>query len=236
MSVEKSAGKSDERSAPISATCTVARMPRPSSLVDPAWDALTPLPIALFHPRSSDHHPGVRVRIGHSGERVHVRFEVDDRWVLSRQTEFNASVCTDSCVEFFVEPLPGRGYFNFEINAGGTLHCSHIEDPTPAPGGFARMAFLSPAELAQVEVATSLPRTIDPELPGPISWKLMVGIPVAMLAGRLKAPLAADGTWRANFYKCADHSSHPHWASWAPIGERLAFHVPDRFGELVFRS
>ena len=27
--------------------------------------------------------------------------------------------------------------------------------------------------------------------------------------------------WRGNFYKCADESSHPHWASWAPIGPEL---------------
>ena len=41
-------------------------------------------------------------------------------------------------------------------------------------------------------------------------------------------------TWRGNFYKCGDHTSHPHWASWSPIGEQLDFHQPEFFGELRF--
>jgi len=39
-------------------------------------------------------------------------------------------------------------------------------------------------------------------------------------------------TWRANFYKCADDSSHPHWMSWNPVGDPLSFHRPERFGVL----
>jgi hypothetical protein len=38
--------------------------------------------------------------------------------------------------------------------------------------------------------------------------------------------------WRANAFKCGDQTSHPHWASWAPIGEALNFHQPGRFGWL----
>ncbi|MBI5094406.1 MAG: diguanylate cyclase, partial [Candidatus Hydrogenedentes bacterium] len=44
-----------------------------------------------------------------------------------------------------------------------------------------------------------------------------------------------DGqTWRANFYKCGDETSHPHWASWAPIGEELNFHQPQYFAPIHF--
>ncbi len=217
-------------------TYAVARMPRPTGLADPAWDALRPLAIDRFHARSSDHHPRVTARIGHSGERVHVRFAVDDRYVLARQTAVNSMVCTDSCVEFFVEPLPGLGYFNFEINAAGTLHCSYIQDPTPVPGGFKVMAYLTAEELGRVGVDTTLRGVIDPERPEPVSWQLALDIPVAVLAQRLGRALTTTGTWRANLYKCADHSSHPHWASWAPIGERLAFHQPPYFGELHFQA
>ena len=41
--------------------------------------------------------------------------------------------------------------------------------------------------------------------------------------------------WRGNLYKCADHTSHPHWLTWAPINRpRPDFHVPDQFGILTF--
>lgn len=41
--------------------------------------------------------------------------------------------------------------------------------------------------------------------------------------------------WTANFQKCADETSHPHWVSWMPLPE-LNFHLPDFFGEIVFRD
>ncbi|MBO7566063.1 MAG: hypothetical protein J6T60_03070, partial [Bacteroidales bacterium] len=44
-------------------------------------------------------------------------------------------------------------------------------------------------------------------------------------------PSLDDATWRGNFYKCADHSSHPHWLTWNPVSV-LNFHLPDCFAEI----
>jgi hypothetical protein len=41
--------------------------------------------------------------------------------------------------------------------------------------------------------------------------------------------------WRANFYKCGDDTSHPHWAAWSPVDE-LNFHLPRCFGRLGFAA
>jgi hypothetical protein len=38
---------------------------------------------------------------------------------------------------------------------------------------------------------------------------------------------------RGNFFKCADESSHPEWASWSPV-DRLDFHRPHCFGTIRF--
>ena len=48
--------------------------------------------------------------------------------------------------------------------------------------------------------------------------------PLGTLAGR---------AWRANFYKCGDQTSHPHWAAWSPVDE-LNFHLPRCFGTIAF--
>ena len=49
-------------------------------------------------------------------------------------------------------------------------------------------------------------------------------------------PSAGQG-WSANFYKCADKTSHPHWGSWAKVEvDRPAFHLPAYFGTLEFSS
>lgn len=42
-------------------------------------------------------------------------------------------------------------------------------------------------------------------------------------------------TWRANFCKCADDSSRPHWLTWSPVTDsEPAFHRPKYFGILEF--
>ena len=54
------------------------------------------------------------------------------------------------------------------------------------------------------------------------------------------APVTAPGpgvAWRANFYKCADASSHPHWLTWAPVDwPQPDFHRKEFFGTLVFEQ
>lgn len=216
---------------------TSATIPRltgsaiPNSPLDPLWNSVPSLDVSLFHAQSSAHRPVVRAQLAHSGDHVHLRFVVHDRFVLSRNITPNGPTHLDSCVEFFVEPLPGRGYFNIEICAGGAVHCSHITDSTRTPSGFASFQLLDPSELASMRIATTLPPTVDPEITAPLDWAAVAHIPIALFAKRLGgAAPPVPGVWRANFYKCADRSSHPHWASWAPINEQLSFHAPERFG------
>ncbi len=201
----------------------------------PFWRDAPPLDVGHFHHASTDHRPRTQAKLAHTDEAIHVFFRVEDRYVLSRRTELHATVCRDSCVEFFVEPLPGKGYFNIEINCGGTMLLFFIEDETPTPEGFKRYTRV-PAELAErITITPSMPSRIDEEITDPCTWTLRYTIPLSLFEhylGRL-GPLGGR-QWRGNFYKCADESSHPHWASWSPIGEVLSFHLPRTFGELHF--
>lgn len=47
----------------------------------------------------------------------------------------------------------------------------------------------------------------------------------------------APGTrWRANFYKCADKTSHPHWLTWAPVDyPKPKFHLSGFLGWIEFK-
>ena len=209
----------------------------PGLKLSEGWRNVVPLNIEHFHPRSSAHRPQTQVRLAYSGSALYVRFDVQDRYVRSVHRGFNGAVCKDSCVEFFTQPAGARGYFNFETNAGGSLHCSYITDPTIGLKGFAGSTMLDAKDLAGIVTYHSLPDTVDPEITEPIHWTVSLSIPMALLekyAGPL--PGMQDQTWRANFYKCGDATSQPHWASWNPIGEQLSFHKPEYFGEIVFAS
>jgi len=201
---------------------------------NPAWSEAESLEITHFRPESSSHRPRTRARLLHDNEGIHGIFQVDDCYVLCKRTEYGSEVWKDSCVEFFAQPKPGGGYFNFEFNCGGAFLCCHIVDPTRTPDGFKQFSRV-PADVAQgIQVATSLPRVVDPEIMKPLTWTLKFFIPFALFeqyAGKLGQ--ISGATWRGNFFKCAEENSHPHWAAWSPVDE-FNFHLPQCFGEIHF--
>jgi hypothetical protein len=199
------------------------------------WEQAEDARIDQFHAASNLWRPDARAKLLYDGDNLYVQFRVDDCYVVAKHTNFQDPVWQDSCVEFFVQPRPGSGYFNFEINCVGALLSSYIEDPTRTPDGFAKFTRLLPRHGQRIRITHSLPSMVTPERAKPIVWYVGCQIPRAVLeayAGPL-GPLAGQA-WRANFYKCADESSHPHWASWAPIGEALNFHQPHCFAPLRF--
>lgn len=206
-----------------------------------AWDPVPAVDVSAFRPESSDHRPETRVKLLYDDQHLFGIFHVQDRYVHCTNTRYQSPVCKDSCVECFFQPFPGSdqhdhaGYFNFEINCGGTLYVSYITDSTIGPDRkFKEVTMLPPGDGNQVRIHHSLPEVVDPENPDPVEWSLEFSIPLAMLesyVGRVR-PLAGC-TWKGNFYKCASDTTHPHWAAWAPV-DQLNFHLPRCFGTWQF--
>jgi hypothetical protein len=201
---------------------------------DPAWEAAEPIEIAHFRPEGSDHRPRTRARLAFDDEGLCGLFRVEDRHVRSVHTRFGDPVYQDSCVEIFLQPRAGRGYLNFEMNAGGALLASHVTDHRKTGDGFAAARMLTEEDGRRVTVLSTLPPVIEPEIEGPVDWQLAFFIPTALLETFVGpvGPLPGQ-QWRANLYKCGDRTSHPHWASWSPVDERN-FHLPHCFGTLRF--
>ena len=198
----------------------------------PAWRAIPALTIALHMGEAPSHRPLAQAKLQYDQQSVYVVFRVQDRYVRSVVTEYQGGVCTDSCVEFFFTPGAdlAEGYFNIEVNCGGNLLFTH------------RMArdqdviAVHPADAEALSVAHTLPPRVEPEIAHPVTWQVAYRVPVAIIAKYAPAtPPARGATWRANFYKCADLSSHPHWLTWAPVAwPKPDFHRKEFFGTLEF--
>ncbi len=202
-----------------------------------SWGQVPTLEIDRFHASSTEHRPLTQAKLLYDRRFLYVHFRVQDRYVRAVSRRYQDSVWEDSCVELFVQPRPDRGYFNFEMNCGGLLLLYYIEDPTRTPDGFVKYRRVDRRHLRGLRVFHTLPRRVQTELPGPLSWGVEYRVPFALFAVYLGSPPETAGrSWRGNLYKCADACSHPHWASWAPIGEELNFHQPERFGELAFEA
>jgi hypothetical protein len=197
------------------------------------WERAVAGQVEHFHPAGTAHRPATSFRLLWSGEDLYLRFDVLDQHVRCVHTARQSPVCVDSCVEFFVQPAD-HGYVNLEFSATGTVLSSHILNATRTPTGFVDYRMLSDSELDLLEIHSSLKGPIEPERHGPTAWWLAARVPSALLRpARAKAPSTGD-QWRANFFKCGDQTSMPHWGSWSEIGDQLNFHQPSRFGTLRF--
>ncbi|HWX20219.1 MAG TPA: carbohydrate-binding family 9-like protein [Candidatus Binatia bacterium] len=201
---------------------------------DPFWSQAETLEISHFLPESSSHHPRTQVRLLYDERGIRGIFQVHDQYVRCVRTNYFDEVWKDSCVEFFAEPQPDRGYFNFEFNCGGAFLCCHILDPERVPGGFREFTKVPASLGGQIKVCSSLPSRIEAEIADPVVWTLRFSIPFAFFEHYL-GPLGdtKGQVWRGNFFKCAEEISHPHWAAWAPV-DKFDFHRPECFGTLRF--
>jgi hypothetical protein len=212
--------------------------PELSGLWDgPAWREADVASIASFHPAGSDHHPLTEVKMLYDDQGLYVLFRVQDRYVVCTRTENQTLTSKDSCVEVYLQPFPGdKGYLNFEVNCGGAILLFYVLDPRRNnPGIFKHKHILPQSLIDTMRIYHSLPRTLPAEIGEPVEWRIELFIPCALLEAYVgKLPPPQQRRWRGNFHKCADDSSHPHWASWSSIGSELNFHVPATFGELRF--
>ena len=69
---------------------------------------------------------------------------------------------------------------------------------------------------------------------GMFEWELFLKIPFTLLGVDYKH---LPEKLLANFYKCADATSMPHYVTWNPVlTDKPDFHRPEFFGELIFMT
>lgn len=156
---------------------------------------------------------------------IHYRVEEDSVRAVSGNDL--GPVWEDSCCEFFISPDAEGGYYNLEANCIGTvLLCNGQtrEHRTPAPV----------ALLGQIDRWASLGRTPFDTKNGAQAWELSLVVPVSSFFRHRLVDLSGL-QMRANFYKCGDKTSRPHFLSWNPIDVASPdFHRPDFFGQITF--
>jgi len=198
----------------------------------PAWADIEAVNIDQFHEKSSDHQPVTKAKVVYDDDGLYVIFRAEDQYVRSVNTGHNCGVCRDSCAEFFFEPIAGHGYFNIEINCGGHILMHYNSRSATIKYDDVE---LNSARLDKFKLYHSMPDVVEPEITEPTTWYLEYFIPFEIMESYVGTLPPRPGThWRGNFYKCADQTSHPHWAMWNRVGGTLGFHKPEFFAPLYF--
>lgn len=196
------------------------------------WKDMAPLYLSEFMGDKPEHFPQTQAKIAYDDSSMFVIFKVADQYIKAIHDKNQDPVYKDSCVEFFFSPGEdsNEGYFNLEMNCGGTILFHHQKKPGVGS------KLISTTHIDQIEVAHSLPKIVNSEIEKRTTWVVEYRIPFSVLTDYHHFSLPKKGTiWRANLYKCADDTSHPHWLTWAPVDHpKPNFHLPEFFGWLDF--
>lgn len=170
--------------------------------------------------------PKVNFRMFHSGEDLHLRFEVEEQYTQALVERDNGNVWTDSCVEFFLS-LDDRGYYNFETTCIGRMLMA-FRKVKPEP------TYATEEILSLIERTPSIGSEPFAELIGENKWTMTLKIPAsALFRHELKSWQGVEA--RMNLYKCGDNLTKPHFLSWRAIDMPSPnFHVPQFFETVKF--
>ncbi len=196
------------------------------------WENIPSVELMNTMGRVPEFLPRTQIKLMYNEKYIYGIFKVDDKFVRSVRTEINSDVSNDSCVEFFFTPYHdvSVGYFNLEINAGGT---PLIRFQKKQYVGQIKMDI---DDIKKIIIAHSMPKVVEPELKEPVTWTIEFKIPLDMLNKYYKIEKPKAGVkWRNNFYKCGEETSNPHYMTWNKVINPVPkFHMPEFFGELEF--
>lgn len=181
-------------------------------------------------PKEFPYSPRAEFRIACTPEAFVINYRATEQSVKATYTADNDAVWTDSCMEFFLSPSPADGvYYNLECNCIGTVLLG-------ARGGSVPKAHATPQVMQGIKRWSSLGREPFAERMGEATWQVALVVPFEAYWHH-KISADATQTMRANFYKCGDDLSQPHFLSWNPIVfDKPNFHLPEYFGELILKN
>jgi len=198
----------------------------------PFWRKTEPVRLLNYMGEKPSHFPVTEVKLTYDNQNIYVIFRVKDRYVKAIAKDINGRVWEDSCVEFFFTPGPdvSRGYFNMEMNCKGIFLINWHKNGNQEKG------HMEDSDNKHIIVSFSLKEDVMEEIEKPTTWTVEYCIPFFVLEKYMEVDRPAPGkVWKANFYKCADKTSHPHWLTWAPVGfPTPQFHLPEFFGTINF--
>lgn len=149
---------------------------------------------------------------------LYVHMKTTERKIRAYCSNRNDEVCEDSCMEFFIAPdSDDIRYFNFEINAIGTLLlyvCNKRIEMVPTTDD---------ARIFNIKSIISND-----------GWELFYEIPFSFMTKYFNK---ISPTMIANFYKCGEKTEPRHFSAWnKPQDAPSDVHRPEDFGLLIFEG
>lgn len=185
----------------------------------PNWDAIDALEINIPYRTPADIQAWAKLCWDETGFYVNLRAR--EAHIRCEETGLLPMICNDSCLEFFFRPMAdSMAYFNFEFNPACGLWLGHglgVND-------LVRLVVHDEQETFQPKSY----RTDD-------GWGITFHVPFTFVRHFFPEFKAYEGLqFFGNCYKCGDLTVQEHYLSWNLVDqEKLSFHTPQFFGEMI---
>lgn len=161
--------------------------------------------------------PKTVVTIGYDEGGFNLHFVSYETEILAVQTEHNSPVCTDSCMEIFMQfsPETDKNYINIEVNPNGAAYsavslCREISEK------------IAPDIIDTLNIKTEV---------FPDRWEVSYYLPKEYIQRFIPTYTHGEGSVICgNFYKCGEHTKYPHFGCFSKSEwDHPDFHRPEFF-------
>jgi len=201
-------------------------------LDDPGWTNIEPVGDFIL---SDGSRPAARQTVARAcwdSVYLYISFESDDPDIWGTFFRRDQEIFEEEVVEAFLDPDSDLvEYYEFQTSPRGTLFDAVISNPTGSRDDLvADRTWDCDGWLSAVHVDGTLDNREDTDK----SWTVEWAIPFASIPGGPNNPPKPGDTWRVNLYRI-DRTPTPEFSCWSPtLATPPNFHIPTRFGTLLF--
>lgn len=209
-----------------------------------AWQDASPIDLVDVRYLSGDrfHTRRTEVRLLWDARYFYFAFNAADPDIWSTYDQRDMQLYEEEVVEIFIDPDgDGQNYAEVELNPLNTVFDLLLSKPW-SQGGKGYDAW-NPALLSAVQVSGTVGDAADVDQ----GWSAEIALPWTELVsplvdvpGAMQLPPQPGEEWRLNLYRYEQarqngRKNEVQASAWSPVG-KVDFHVPERFGRVVFGS
>jgi len=194
-------------------------------LDDPVWNKVVPL--GDFR-QNFDGSPGVtktEAKMIYDDDFLYVSFRSADNNIWATMKTRDQHLWLEEVVEVFVQADPRQGsYLELEVNPLGTMLDIYLLD-------IRKPLHYESWNSQRLKWAIKVDGTVDGK-DGDREWTCEIALPIADVVTAPNLPPRVGDRWRLNLYRVEQRPT-PAGLAWSPTFQE-DFHVPGKFGEIVF--
>jgi len=174
---------------------------------------------------------------------LYLGFECRDQYIRGTYRHHDDPIFNEEVVEVFLCPAsPSRKegiwvYFELELSPRNVLFDTIVVHPRKGQpkGRSPHIKCFKQWHCKGANTAVQIDGKLNVHKPISTCWTVEMAIPFKEMFTAPRIPPVYDDAWRMNLYRIDRAPRHSEFSAWAPTGLR-DFHIPEKFGRIIFAS